>query len=280
MKKEILLLLWMGNVMAITKLQLESLFKTHPFSYDLGIRILQGKKTESDPLICCHGYGYNNQIVYDVTAAGSIQEHALGFNFPDYNCLSRPGFTINKSVFGSIEEIMPLLFIMRECVIKGGCERINLYGFSAGGGAVINALAVLNQPTYDTELSKLGINVEHKKRIIDAIEKGIIMLDCPLKSMDEIVAFHKDADLSLLASRYAKNNMVPLHALEKLRGLSLHIFLHFQKPDDILSNRDDGLFIERLQKVNTGKTIVTIGNDGGHNAYNSALWNEYRKIQR
>ncbi len=41
--------------------------------------------------------------------------------------------------------------------------------------------------------------------------------------------------------------MEPIDALEGLENLSLHIVVYFQNPDEVLSNRDDEVFIERLK---------------------------------
>jgi len=72
--------------------------------------------------------------------------------------------------------------------------------------------------------------------------------------------------------------MNPLETLTSLLGLKLTIILHFQKPDEILGNRDDALFIERLKKANTGITSVVIGFDGGHNSMHRTLWNTLRSL--
>lgn len=144
---------------------------------------------------------------------------------------------------------------------------------SAGGGAVINALAVLNKNIYDQHLQKLGINSDDKKKILAAIQKGWIILDCPLKSYEEFMEFQgKSPDLEILAERYRKNNMRPIDAINGLAELRLKIILHFQLPDDVIGNRDDELYIERLCAINKGITEVVINFDGGHNACHESLW--------
>ncbi len=162
---------------------------------------------------------------------------------------------------------------------RGGLPSVSLYGFSAGGGAIINALAVLNTSTYDQQLAYIGITLEHKKAIITALEKGYIILDCPLKSGGRIIALRGvTPELKLFAHEYAKNNMRPIDVLKLLANLKLQILLHFQVPDEIIGNYDDALFIERLRNANKGTTMVVFGNDQGHNSFHGALWKQYEML--
>ena len=174
---------------------------------------------------------------------------------------------------------MPLLYVLKKCVIEGQQSKISLYGFSAGAAALINALVVLHHDTYDKQLHEVGISLEDKKKIIEAIEQGIIILDCPMKSVEEIMeARGASEEFTILAKRYAHNQMRPIDSVQKLKGLPLTILLYIENPDDILGNRDDELFIERLKKANDGKTEVMIGSYGGHNTYHAALWEQYKKF--
>lgn len=254
--------------------------KIQPFDYDLGIEIVANKKSTAGVTICCHGYGSSNHIVEVVDSFQAIPDHLVGFNFPDYDLMHRP-YNPAKSAFGSINELLPLLYIIKRCVCDASLSAINLYGFSAGGAAVVNAIAVLNQTLYDQQLAAIGITLEDKKRIITAIENGLIVLDCPLKSVEEILDIRgKSADFMILAERYAQNNMRPIDTVQLLKGLTLNILLHFQQPDEIIGNKEDQLFIDRLRKANGGKTEVIIGRDGGHNMYHRSLWKGYDVFRR
>ena len=249
-----------------------------PFSYDLGIKVFPSKHKEASVMICCHGYGANNQIGDCVHSSGIVQEHIVSFNFPDYDLHRRP-YDPKKSSFGTIHELMPLLYLIKKCVIDGQQEKISLYGFSAGGAAVINLLGILHHTSYDQQLKELGIGSEEKRKIIAAIEKGIIILDCPMKSLEEIMSVRgKSAEFEILAQQYVRNNMRPIDVLQTLAGLKLTILLYFENPDEILANRDDKLFIERLRAANKGKTEVITGSYGGHNSYHASLWNLYKKF--
>jgi hypothetical protein len=252
----------------------------HPFAHDLGIKILPSTKKEAEVTVCCHGYGHSNMIGDVLNSFKVVPDHIISFNFPDYNCVTKR-YDPKKSTFGSIDELLPFLYVLKVVVIDAQLQKVNLYGFSAGGGAVINALAVLNQNTYDAQLKTVGIDAAGKKKIVDAIQNGLIILDCPLKSIDEIIDLRgKDPEFVILSKRYIKNKMRPIDAIQKLQGMNLTVLLHFQSPDEILGNRDDKLFADRLMATNKGKTQVIYGNDGGHNSLHASLWNEYKKIKK
>jgi hypothetical protein len=256
------------------QIHLQELRNQNQFDYNLGINIIASKNSNNEVTICCHGYGHNNQIVDEVHSPGNL----IGFNFPDYNI--NPSIDHKKAAYGTINELLPLLYILKRCVIDLKLPKINLYGFSAGGGAIINALGLLNQNNYEKELNNIGVTAEVKKQIINALEQGIIILDCPLKSFDEIVDTRiKSHEFATLASAYKKNNLRPIDSLLNLSGIKFTILLHFQTPDEILGNRDDQLFIDRLKKANQGTTTVILGRDGGHNVYHATLWNHYKKLQ-
>ena len=273
------LLLFVGCSMslAMNKEALQELKKENPFPYDLGIKIIPSKSKKAGVMICCHGYGHCNEIADVVHSFKTVHDHIIGFNFPDYGIT--PEIDHTKSSFGTIDELLPLLYILKRCVIDLHISTINLYGFSAGGGALVNALVVLNQTNYDKQLETIGISVDAKKDILHALERGLIILDCPLKSVEEVIALRGPSpEFNALAPHYVKNNMRPLDAVQALKGLKLNILLHFQNPDEILGNRDDALFIERLRTANRGKTTVVIGHEGGHNSYHASLWKQYKKI--
>jgi hypothetical protein len=84
----------------------------------------------------------------------------------------------------------------------------------------------------------------------------------------------------ILAERYRANNMRPIDSVERIKGLKLNILLHFQQPDEIIGNREEQLFIDRLRAANSGITEVVIGHDGGHNSYHRSLWSAYAKLRR
>jgi hypothetical protein len=243
----------------------------HPFDYDLAINIVSSNQQDAPVMICCHGYGHNNEIAEVVAAHLTVPYHLVSFNFPDHDITNASDHT--KSTFGSIDELLPLLYVMKRCIVDCKLSKIGLYGFSAGGGAIINALAVLQQGTYKQDLQTIGITEVDSNTILKALERGIIILECPLKSIEEIIAARGPSrQFTILAQRYANNHMRPIDIVSLLDGIKTTIFLHFENPDDILGNKDDHLFADRLITANKGTTIVTIGYEGGHNNSHKELW--------
>ncbi len=280
MKKALSIVFLFSTTFAISKHELQNLLKQqHPFSYDLGIKVMPGKQTNSAVTVCCHGYGSSCQIGGVVHSFKAIPDHIVSFNFPDYDCIRRK-MTVEQTVFGTPQEIMPVLYLLKKLVIDGGVEQVSLYGFSAGGGAIINVLATLHRSNHDEQLKKIGIDEHGKKKIIAALQKGMIILDCPLKSMDEIADFRPGSDMDILSKRYRDNNMRPIDSIRLLKGLNVTILVHFQNPDEMIGNKDDVEFIERLKSANAGKIYSVIASEGGHNTYHKSLWNEYKKIRK
>lgn len=248
----------------------------NPFAYDLGVKVLSGNNNP-EVTICCHGYGHSNQIVDTINLCNFFDHTVVGFNFPDYGITDACDHS--NVAYGTIREILPLLHILKFYAYDQKIAKLNVYGFSAGGGAVINALAILNQYSYEEHLQKIGISKYIAESILNTLQDGMIILECPLKSVREILDYRGvTKNLSEIAANYEKNNMNPVDAIVLLSPLRLKILLYFEQPDEILSNRDDDLFIERLAIANNGTTLVTIGNHGGHNAYHAELWQGYKEL--
>ena len=241
-----------------------------PFNYDLHLFSIPGKSART--MVLFHGYGSNYKIAETLEKLECIDATLVSFNFPDPN----------QAVFGTINEILPALYVLKKHVVDEGRELIDLYGFSAGGGAVVNLIAILNTSRFDAELKQIGIADKEKKQLLNAIQKGIVILDVPLKSVEEIIDFRgSSTELEILAKNYRNNHLRPIDSLELLQGLTLNVILHFQEADEILYNRDDAIYIERLKKANErGTTSVIIGNDGGHLEPHWSLWRFYdQKMQ-
>lgn len=263
---------------AITKKSLMKSIKEikNPFPYRLGLKIIPSKKEDAEIMICCHGYGHNNQIADVLHSYKVTDNHLVSFNFPDHDITNKTDH--RTCAFGTINELLPLVYVLKQCVVDLQLKKINLYGFSAGGGAVINTLVVLNQPTYNSALKSIGVTQEDIKTIIAALQAGWVLLDCPLKSVEEAMEAHGPTpEFAALAEKFRTNNMRPIDSVARINGMQLNIIVHFQQPDEILGNKDDALFVERLQKANNGKTVSTFGSDGGHNSFHTSLWNAYKK---
>ena len=245
------------------------------FGYSPEYELLHNKDTRDSIMITCHGYGVNKQIAQ--IAAPQVALPIATFNFPDHDI--GDDFDVHKSSFGTIDDYLPLIYLL-QAVVKSGIKKISLYGFSAGGGAIITTLAILNTPTYHRELMRIGINAEEIQEILTAISQGLIILDAPLKSISELLTTRpQDTIFQVLAKRYKNNGFEPIDCLDKLKGLTLSFLIYFEKGDEILSNRDDKLFYQKLKAVNSsGKTQLLTGRDGGHNGFHRKLWAAYTDL--
>ncbi len=219
-------------------------------------------------MLCLHGFGLDYSYAEKIKPY--LDRTLVSFNFPDHGTKDKK-YQLNSS-FGTVKELLPVLYMLKKCVIEGGVEEIDLYGFSAGGGAAVNVLAILQTPRYDSHLKKLGIHTAEKEKILKAIQKGTVILDTPLKSIEEIIDFRGSSfALQLINWRFKLNNLRPIDGLRHLDGFK--VIVHFQTPDEVLSNRDDDLYIEKLRSHNRNGTVhVVKGSDGGHKVPHTSLW--------
>lgn len=250
------------------------------FGYDLEIQLLPGTNVDSPVIICLHGYGGNSSQAQFLRSSGVIDPTLISFNFPNHS-LEERNLDIYDSFLGTVDELLPALYIIKKCVLDAGLDQLSLYGFSAGGGAAINILGILNSSVYDKELEKVGIFDPEKKKILAALQKGVILLDCPLKSFDEILSVRGNSpELLFIANRFQQNGLDPIDSIVRLKGLNLAILLFFQDPDEVIYNLQDALFIERLKKANPhGTTKAIIGNEGNHSTFHPSLWRMFKSFQ-
>jgi len=247
-----------------------------PFGYDLSVRVLKGKENDEDVMLLLHGMGSNNGIADILRTYTEIPDHLVSFNFPDASI--RDGhYDPRRTTFGTLQEILPALFMMKKLVVDGGVKKLNVYGFSAGGGALVNLVGILNINAYDNQLAAVGITKEDKVKILDALQNGVIILDAPLKSVREIIAARgNDPSMVALAQRYGVNQFEPIDALQNWKGLGMHVIVYFEVPDEVLSNRDDALFGQRLKTFNDKGTVQVLhGSHGGHVSYHAELWKAF-----
>lgn len=247
----------------------------HPFAYDLHLAKVEGKGPPK-AIVCCHGMGGDYRIidyVHQYVAEDSADKPALfSFNFPDYG-IKVGSFDPEKTYLGTVEELLPVIYVLKQVVLQEKFQEVTLYGFSAGGGAIINTLAALNTNTFDQRLQEIGITAKDKKKILAAIQKGKVLLDAPLKSVGEIKDSHETMhEIEVVSARYKANDMEPIDNLLKLKGLNLHFVVNFQDPDEVLSNRDDALYIERLKQVGRASVIIE---GQGHSLPHPHLWDFY-----
>ncbi|MCX6995047.1 MAG: hypothetical protein NTY13_04415 [Chlamydiae bacterium] len=244
-------------------------FASSLLAHDLHYHVITGSSKST--LICLHGYGDNYTLGIRLKEKASLSDTVISFNLPDHDIKENDDHI--NSVFGTPAEILPALDILKKCIIEEGRSPITLYGMSAGGGVLINILSLVygNQP--------IPFSLEDRQKIRKELENGVIILDVPFRSLDEIIA-HRGAstpELTLVSKRYHKNNMSPIEVLQTLHELRLNIIVYIAKPDEVISNRDDELFIKRLKEANSlGTTTVIYGENGGHGGCHLQLWNYYK----
>jgi hypothetical protein len=260
------------------KKSLPAITNNAPFDYSLNIVLLKGKTANSNVMLAFHGYGGDFRIGPILHSHGDISDHLISFNFPDHNVLDRQ-LSINQLSFGTIKELLPPIYILKKLAVDLHVDKIDLYGFSGGGGALINVLAVLNSAKYDTSLEKIGISKLDKKAILEAVQKGWVLLDSPLKSIPELIDFRGNSlELDALLKQYSENLLVPIDNLEHLKGLNLNVLVYFENPDEVLSNSDDKLFAQKLMQANpNGKNIIIESNSGGHMRYHKKLFDAFNQ---
>lgn len=242
------------------------------FQYDL--HLIEIHKGGKDLMICFHGMGGDYRIVNDIEPY-LPGVNLVGFNFPDFGKFPHQ-FNPHESSFGTVKELLPAIYVLDKYLAKHSYEKVILYGYSAGGAALLNSLIVLNGNEYNKQLNEIGISVKRKKQILQVIQNAWIILDTPLKSIDEVLERHGMTEhVRVLGSRYRDHHMVPIENTHKIGDLSLKILVHFQNPDEVLSNRDDDLFIEKLKKYNSGETLVLKGTGEGHMQPHPTLWKYY-----
>ena len=159
--------------------------KNHPFSHDL--HMVYEEKSPTKAIICFHGVGSDYRVKDSISS--SVDATLVSFNFPEYKTSSVFDHP-ESTVYGSIDELLPALYVIRNAIVEKGFTQITLYGHSAGGAALINCLAVLNSSEYDTELNRIAIASEDRRKILEVIQKGIVILDTPLKSIEELMAHY------------------------------------------------------------------------------------------
>lgn len=278
--------LFMGFA-AIQAVEIESLVNvlhqgSPPFAYPLEVKIYPGKSSNEEVILCCHGYGSDHSIASVIASYQVVSAHLMGFNFPDYNILSRKTHP-SQIAYGTIAELLPAIYLLKKIVVDAQAERVSLYGFSAGGAAVVNLIALLNSSQNNPSIQSIGVSSEDVQKILVALQKGVVLLDAPLKSIDEYHAAHpqslKDPIHAAQAKRYLENEMNPIDSIAKWQGLNLAVVVFFQNPDTAISNRDDALFEERLRQANPhGRNLVLSGSEGGHLGFHYSLWKGYRQL--
>ena len=141
---------------------------TSPFSYPLDVKIYKGKTANEGVILCCHGYGSDSSIASIIASYKPVPEHLVGFNFPDYSIHYRR-IPADQVAYGTVKELLPVIYLLKKIVVDGQTERESLYGFSAGGAAVVNVIALLNTASENTDLNSIVVTREDVQKILAAL---------------------------------------------------------------------------------------------------------------
>lgn len=269
-------LLWGADVNLLSETLTNS---QSPFNYPMQTSVIPGKNEDADVILLLHGYGGDHSIGEIIHSYGGLKEHLISFNFPDYRIFERGIDPLNSS-YGTIHELLPVIYILKKLAVDSKLNKINLYGFSAGCGALVNTLMVLNTHRFDDSLKKVGVEDWDKKAILVAIQNGWVLLDAPFKSINEVFEGHRRKYTKFNNSNnYIKNQLNPIDNLKHLSGLKLNIIIYFEVPDANVGNKLDSVYSTILKETNTkGRTIILRGKSpGGHLDYHKDLWNRFRK---
>jgi len=137
---------------------IKSLDSIHPFFYDLHVT-QEGPLDAKKVVICFHGAGGNYQLPHPKEIEGI---RWICFNFPDHDQNPRTVRAENVS-FGTFQELLPAFYVLKKSIVEEGSQDVIIYGYSAGGGALINCLALLQNSTYDDRLKEIGISSKDKE---------------------------------------------------------------------------------------------------------------------
>lgn len=247
------------------------------FGYNPDLELLATRSPQDDLVtITAHGYGANKDIGNHVADYAQLTGYVLTLNLPDHDY--RPGDDRHLR-HGTLDEILPFLYAVK-LALSAGFNRINVYGFSAGGGVVINSVHALATSSFDNQLEKIGITLADKQALLAALQKGVILLDAPLKSVEEVIKGRgASKELEDFARNYAQNNLRPIDTVRSFKGLGLTVIVYFEQPDEILFNTEDAEFVHRLTQANGDQNTYAVqASHGGHCGWHTELWSTYKKL--
>lgn len=230
--------------------------------------------------VYAHGWGDSQlSIDYFHRNADFLPDTVVGFDFIDANFGSfLPSY--KKSSFCQAQDIASLatvLAILDTC----GVEIMHLFGHCRGAGTIITTIARLARyPIHRRFFQKLGISYTQAKRIINKVQQGIIILNCPLIDMHTIIQdklgwFELDWTGPLVRScilpiitQYRPSGDSPRKAVRHLKKLNLTVGIYTEQQDMIVGNSAEADLYALLYGPHT---YFCIGNHGGHIHLSSKL---------
>jgi|GEM_PF-2436506 len=223
--------------------------------------------------VYAHGWGDSQRSVdYFHRNANFLPDLVVGFDFVDANFGAfLPSYkTSNFCQAKDIATLTLVLAMLDQC----GAPHIDMCGHSRGAGTILTTLARLYRyGRYRHFFSKLGISKQQALRIIEKVQLGTIVLNCPLIDMDTIIK-DKLGWLKLdwtsplirgcllpIITKYKPFGDSPLKAAKHISKLGLTTLIYVEQQDMIVGNKTDAALYKMLEGPHT---YFCIGNDMGH----------------
>ena len=263
------------------------------FGYDLGIEYQYGcghryHKTQHRAILYLHPWG-----IFGIPHKGSadllryyhvLPGDVIVFNFPDGGWRNK--FPLSYSSFGQLSDILPAIYVLYYAYENFGLEAVDLFGYSRGGAVAINMIAVLYDKTgqYDNQLAYIGIDVNKRMKLLEIIQRGSVVLNCPLADTNATFNMYSTRikDFLYRITQYQTDGLQAIESAQLLKGLKLNVLIHYQYNDRRVFNIKDAEFYVIFKQLNPETTYLVLGNDGGHvhtqRALASTIHVFYKKI--
>ena len=220
------------------------------------------------PTIFLHGWGDTKNSAKLLKAFGDVLPgNLITFNFRDHGVLIPK---LRQSNLGQEQDVLSALFTIKWVKDKLKVNEVDLFGYSRGGATLLNLIAVLNDKKgmYDELLARIDIDAQERQALLDMIQRGCHVLNCPLTDLNmSVEARMKSAkwiDLFEAFTKYKRDGLQGITSAQQFAGLNLNMLLHFQYRDTVISNNNEAELYRRLAQHNPQTTFVTLGNNGGH----------------
>ncbi len=245
------------------------------FGYDLGIEYHihndeRYYKPSKRAILYLHPWGIfalpNKRHAHVMKYYDVLPGDVVSFNFPD-GIWAGP-FPGLRSSLGQLSDVLPALYTLAYAVKTYRLEAIDLFGYSRGAAVAVNMVAVLNDKStcYDSVLEGIGITQDVRKQLVRTIEKGSLVLNCPLIDAKATIDM-SPRWIQFIArrwSQYKDDGLQAIDAVKNLSDLKLNVLIHFQHNDTRVKNIKEADLYNAFAAINPKRTYLVCGNDGGH----------------
>lgn len=252
------------------------------FGYNLGIEYQYGcdrhyAKTPRRAILYLHPWGLigvpHKRSADLLKFYNVLPGDVIVFNFPDGGW--RAPFPFVHTSFGQLSDVLPAIYTLAYAYDRYKLEAVDLFGYSRGGAVAINMIAVLNDKKgrYDKNLEYIGIDTEKRKQLLQLIQRGSLVLNCPLVDANATFSMYSDLIRTFFFrfTRYDAQGLQALQSTNELHDVPLKTLLHFQFNDQRVFNIKDIELYRIFKTHNPETTYLVLGNDGGHSHTQGAL---------